>query len=302
MDYIVAIQARPVTLPRGRWTTSVERHLEQFPDPCTPRAALDRVVDRLGLAAQEKLDFDIRVQIFTRAGADTPDAEDVRTGYRFADTGAQARRYAAELAGTPGSPVRRDDARTGRAVFMLGGTPAWLPAVPAPDVPAATEGAVPAPGAPAAGTTVTPTGVAGRPFPVVPGSAPAGVVPATGEWTEPATTEPAPVTAGVGPRVWTRDSRQPGPDVTRIFDGVEILVRSASDRWAPAGQGGPGFAWSEIPAALRIDATHPLDRTSAGHLVARRPIAVRRRPVPFGVNPGLADLVDVSPAFTTTSW
>lgn len=87
------------------------------------------------------------------------------------------------------------------------------------------------------------------------GAVPAGTIRPGAPGTVPAAlTLPRPRTGG-RPRVWTRDSRPPGRDVQQIFDGVSSYRRTAADRWVPDGQGGPGFGWTEIPAALRVDVT-----------------------------------------------
>ncbi len=74
---------------------------------------------------------------------------------------------------------------------------------------------------------------------------------------------------GPAPAVWLRTGTAPGRHVTRIFDGVTYYDRTAADRWVPAGRTGPGFAWPEIPAEVRVDATRPLTTTTAGRLTTR---------------------------------
>ncbi len=85
-------------------------------------------------------------------------------------------------------------------------------------------------------------------------------------------TVPGPDRPGTGrlPRVWTRDADAPGTDVRAIYDGVSYYRRTAADRWVPDGCSGPGFAWREVPAALRVEAAGEHRTGPDGALVIER--------------------------------
>lgn len=87
---------------------------------------------------------------------------------------------------------------------------------------------------------------------------------------------PAPIRAGTGrhPRVWTHDADAPGTDVGAIYDGVSYYRRTAADRWVPDGCSGPGFAWREVPAALRVEAAGEHRTGPDGALVLNGPVGL----------------------------
>lgn len=243
MKYAIQIDHRPVTLPRGEWTQRRGRYLEQFPEMFTPAQALEAVATEIGVTTADPSvrDEDVRIMVFRRFAGQTPDYERIFTGYRPA-------------AGTPGT-------RTG----VPGGCPILTPAryvdaVPGVGVPVIEAKDVPPP---TPGDGVPGTGATPPPGFVVPGRG--ANEPGTGG-AGTGTAVPADPSGIDRPRVWLRTSAPPPADVRAVLDGITTYHRTAVDRWVPAGQTGPGFAWHEIPAAVRIDATRPVAPTADGHL------------------------------------
>ncbi len=261
MKFAIQIDQRAATLPRGDWCQTRGRYLEAFPELFTPAQALESVAAELGLTTTDPItrDHDVRIMVFAAIAAETPECEQVFAGGRMpagpsrpAAPGELDARYAGTRTGVLPEALMLVPRRYARMadVVPAGGVPAIEgKAVPAP---------VAAPGVPAGGATDEPGFVVPGPARHVPGAVGGGPVP-----------EPTP--GGIDrPRVWLRSSAPPGRDVRAVLDGITTYHRTAADRWTPADQTGPGYAWEEIPAAVRVDATTPLAPAPAGHLAVDR--------------------------------
>jgi len=339
MKYAVQVDKREATEPRGVWRQIGARRTVEYPDGTSAADVARAVVGELGLADREPAagGTDVRISVFATLRAPEPEHTQTVTGYRSAarqaDMGDVTERSAlgdlaefatwlgdsqAQLlaaAGCPRAVARRfADAWEAAVVPTLpdlvqpaeryagparsGGTPGCVPA-DRRRVMIAAAGTGERYGAVGSAENRTGPALGGPGGPAEAGTPGAAGTPVPGTLDDPPSVRTG---GGERPAAWTRESEAPGPEVVRIFDGLTFYRRSAADRWIPEGQSGPGFAWGEIPAALRVDASQPYVERAARRGLVVQPVGVRRRRRPqFDLPADVLDLVSLSPVYTA-SW